>query len=180
MNMSFDQMRGEVAPAARTMTMGGAMPLRSMLTHGGAGSGTMHALPPPVAQIPDNPQELQVFLSGPGANAHARGSGIGLVEAKQAVVACKGKRDFILFEELDNAVPDGRRVVLVMPLGARSSEIKQAQAYLAASLADWLSENKVDGAGRPYGECKDEDPTLRKRFTRAQINAIRAFGKEGA
>ena len=27
---------------------------------------------------------------------------------------------------------------------------------------------------------KDEDPTLRKHFTRAQILAIRAFGGEGA
>ena len=30
---------------------------------------------------------------------------------------------------------------------------------------------------RPYGETKDEDPTLRKHFTRDQILAIMAFGE---
>ena len=64
----------------------------------------------------------------------------------------------------------------VLPMGAPRKELKQAQAYLAESLARWLSEEKTDGAGRPYGEVKDEDPTLRKHFTRAQINAIRSFG----
>ena len=51
-----------------------------------------------------------------------------------------------------------------------------AQAYLANSIASWLGEEKTDGAGRPYGETKDEDPTLRKHFTREQMQAIRAFG----
>ena len=30
---------------------------------------------------------------------------------------------------------------------------------------------------RAYGEVKDEDPTLRKKFTREQILAIQAFGR---
>ena len=50
--------------------------------------------------------------------------------------------------------------------------------YLASSLAQWLHEEKTDGAGRPYGETKDEDPTLRKHFTREQILAIMSFGVE--
>ena len=93
-----------------------------------------------------------------------------------AAAACQGKRDFILFEPLDDAVKTSRRIVLVLPLNTGSRDIKQAQAYLASSLASWLKEQKTDGSGRPYGESKDEDPTLRKHFTRAQILAIRAFG----
>ena len=93
---------------------------------------------------------------------------------RTAAAACEGKNDFILFEPLASAVQENRRLVLVMPLGSRSA--KQAQAYLASSLASWLREQKTDGSGRPYGECKDEDPTLRKHFTRAQIVAIREFG----
>ena len=94
------------------------------------------------------------------------------------MAACEGKRDFILFEPLDGAVKENRRIVLVLPLTAGRNDVKQAQAYLAASLSSWLKEQKTDGSGRPYGECKDEDPTLRKHFTRAQILAIRAFGEE--
>ena len=196
MNMSFDEMRNEVAPAARSVTampqmmgggsmmpqvMGGGGGMASMLTHAGRGSmmrGGMSALPPPTAQVPDHPQQLQVYLHGPGADKLARGGGgISLIDPAQVEAACKGKRDFILFEDLDGAVREGRRLVLVTPMGVRPGELKQAQAYLASSLARWLSENKVDGAGRPYGECKDEDPTLRKHFTRAQIQAIRSFGQ---
>ena len=45
-------------------------------------------------------------------------------------------------------------------------------------LVNALREGKVDGAGRPFGELKDEEPTLRKPFTRAQLEAILAFGDE--
>ena len=42
-----------------------------------------------------------------------------------------------------------------------------------------LSHRVGDGSPcRPYGETKDEDPTLRKHFTRDQIFAIMAFGDE--
>lgn len=72
---------------------------------------------------------------------------------------------------------DGQRIVVVTPRG-ESRELKGGQVYYAASLARWLSEQKTDGAGRPYGETKDEDPTLRKKFTRAQIEAIMRFGND--
>ena len=98
--------------------------------------------------------------------------------ARAAAAACEGKRDFILFEPLDNAVKENRRLVLVLPLGTDARAVKQAQVYLASSLASWLKEQKTDGSGRPYGECKDEDPTLRKHFTREQILAIASFGRE--
>ena len=101
-----------------------------------------------------------------------------MVDAKTAEVACKGKRDFILFEPLDDAVRQGRRLILVLQLGAGRNELQQAQCYLASSLGDWLNEQKTDGSGRAYGESKDEDPTLRKHFTRSQILAIRKFGAE--
>ena len=56
--------------------------------------------------------------------------------------------------------------------------LASSQVYLASSFARWLREGKVDGAGRPFGEVKDEEPTLRKHFTRAQLEAILAFGDE--
>jgi hypothetical protein len=69
------------------------------------------------------------------------------------------------------AVKEGRRLVLVASKGDRNA--KGMQVYLAESLGQWLGEQKVDGAGRPYGETKDEDPTLRKHFTRAQAALAR-------
>merc|ERR1719240_1377928 len=112
MNMSFDQMRNEVAPASRTMPMpmGGRGGMTSMLTHGGGGGSMGNMLtmmggsgPPPTAQVPDHAQELQVYFHGPGADGLAQGSGgsDNTVDPKQAAAACKGKRDFILFEDLD-------------------------------------------------------------------------------
>ena len=73
---------------------------------------------------------------------------------------------------------DGRRLVVVAPLGAGRGALASSQVYLASSFARWLREGKVDGAGRPFGEVKDEEPTLRKHFTRAQLEAILAFGDE--
>ena len=61
--------------------------------------------------------------------------------------------------------------MLVASKGDRNA--KGMQVYLAESLGQWLGEQKVDGAGRPYGETKDEDPTLRKHFTRAQAALAR-------
>lgn len=180
MSMSFDDLRGHVAPAATTVNPQAAM---SMLTFGNAsgahpGGSLLLGGPPRTVEIPDHAQELQVFLFGPGAEKFGRTAGVGVLDAKMTQAACHGKRDFILFEPLDDAVRDGSRIVLVLPLGAGRGEIKQAQAYLASSLARWLGEQKTDGSGRPYGESKDEDPTLRKHFTRAQILTIREFGKE--
>ena len=194
MSMSFDQLRGEVAPAAQTvinpgMTMqqlgggsrGGGSAFGGPSALMGPAGGSMRMLGGPmrsqIVEIPDHRQELDVCFFGPGADkAAARGPGMHEVDARFATAACEGKRDFILFEPLDDAAKENRRLVLVLPMGAGSKGVKQAQVYLASSLASWLNEQKTDGSGRPYGECKDEDPTLRKHFTRAQIVAIREFG----
>lgn len=189
MNMSFDQLRGHVQ---QNTVVGGAASMGSasqMMTQmlGGPRSGGGPSMMDPTrmlmrpVEVPDHPQELHVLLFGPGAEKHAtRDRAVSVVDAKAAETACKGKRDFILFEELDNAVRQGRRLVLVLPLSAGRNELHTAQCYLASSLGDWLKEQKTDGSGRPYGESKDEDPTLRKHFTRSQILAIRAFGDENA
>ena len=172
MNMSFDDLRSQVAPNASVMPQMGSM----MALSGGTAGPSLLAGPRTVS-VPDHRQELQVFFHGAGAEAAARD--VAVVDTQTASAACKGKRDFILFEDLDEALKEGRRLVLVLPLGAGRGELGQAQAYLASSLARWLSEQKTDGSGRPYGECKDEDPTLRKHFTRAQILAIKQFGDDG-
>ena len=106
--------------------------------------------------------------------------GVGSVSVLRQVRfrGAKGKNDFVLFEPLDDAVRDGRRLVIVAPLGAGRGALASSQVYLASSFARWLREGKVDGAGRPFGEVKDEEPTLRKPFTRAQLEAILAFGDE--
>ena len=116
----------------------------------------------------------QVFFFGSGAAEHARG-GISVLDAQRAIAACAGKNDFILFEPLEDAVRMNKRVVVTAPLGG-SQALRSSQAYFAESLAKWLSEEKVDGAGRAYGETRDEDPTLRKKLSRAQIQAILRFG----
>ena len=71
------------------------------------------------------------------------------------------------------AVRDGRRIVLVT-LKGDGPALRGVQVYLAESLGRWLAERKTDGAGRPYDETKDQDPTLRKFFTRAQVRATNA------
>ena len=176
--MSFDELRSHVAPAPT------AMPGSSHLISGGGG--TRSALPAPGATqqrsrrpvVPDHPQELEVYLSGPGADAVAgKCRTVATIDKSRATSVCKGRNDFILFEPLDKCAQQGRRIVIVASLGG-GRELKDAQAYLASSLARWLSEQKVDGAGRPYGETKDEDPTLRKHFTREQIVAILSFGEK--
>lgn len=179
MNMSFDELRNEVSSGGSSVAARSHQSLaRGALSMGHGAPRALHASrAPAVVEVPDHAQELQVYFHGKGAEYAARSVGPGcLLEASQAALACKGKRDFILFEPLDDAARDGVPIVLVTPLRAARSELKGAQVYLASSLAQWLGEQKTDGAGRSYGECKDEDPTLRKHFTRAQILAIRQFG----
>lgn len=173
MRMSFDDLRNEVAPQP-SMIVGS----RRLVFSDSQGTPTAHiASQARMAITRDNPQELEVFLFGHSADkVAAKFPGVRTLDRTRAFNICRGRRDFILFEPLDDAVQNGSALVVVVPLGM-GRDLKQAQVYLASSLARWLTEEKVDGAGRPYGETKDEDPTLRKRFTRSQIQAIIAFGQ---
>ena len=158
MRMSFDELRATMAPAQ------------------GLGAGQAAALRSP-AEVPENPHELDVLFCGPGADAASastRGA-VGTLKRERAIDACKGKRDIFAFDPLDEALAAGKRVVLVAPRGSGGT-LPSAQAYLATSLSRWLHEEKTDGEGRPYGEVKDEDPTLKKKFTRAQVLAVQRFG----
>ena len=165
MSMSFDELRGQM----EVPTTVASTPAASLRALGGGSFGAMPSLAAsarPQLTMPlrvrDHAPALDVYFSGPGA----------------AAAAAKGKNDFVLFEPLDDAVRDGRRLVIVAPLGAGRGALASSQVYLASSFARWLREGKVDGAGRPFGEVKDEEPTLRKPFTRAQLEAILAFGDE--
>ena len=186
MSMSFDELRGQVHTAVAST------PAASLRALGGGSFGAMPSLAAsarPQLTMPlrvrDHAPALDVYFSGPGAADAARrtaggrsGGGVVALDAAAAAAAAKGKRDFVLFEPLDDAVRDGRRLVIVAPLGAGRGALASSQVYLASSFARWLREGKVDGAGRPFGEVKDEEPTLRKHFTRAQLEAILAFGDE--
>lgn len=175
MGMSFDALREEVAPSSAlpTHTQGGPA---LQLSHAHASFGASPQQQPRQLVMRDHRQELDVYLSGPGAERFARAPGVAKLDGASAAAACSGKNDFILFEALDGAVRAGKRLVLVTPMGAGRGALKGgAQAYLAGSISQWLSEAKTDGAGRPYGETKDEDPTLRKRFTREQMGAVHDF-----
>ena len=188
MSMSFDELRGQMDPV-HTVASTPAASLRAL---GGGSFGAMPSLAAsarPQLTMPlrvrDHAPALDVYFSGPGAADAARrtagggrGGGVVALDAAAAAAAAKGKNDFVLFEPLDDAVRDGRRLVLVAPLGAGRGALASSQVYLASSFARWLREGKVDGAGRPFGEVKDEEPTLRKPFTRAQLEAILAFGDE--
>ena len=156
MNMSFDELRSSIAPAGPTQT---------------------RALRMPTPEVPDHAQELDVYLAGPGADeACARARGVGALDAGRADAACRGKRDFILFENLDQALAPtahwsrapfdamaraqaasaGQRVVVVTERGSRPPD--GAQAYLATSLARWLNEQKTDGAGRCAPAARPRSP----------------------
>ena len=72
---------------------------------------------------------------------------VGVLDSARATSVCEERRDFILFEPLDDVVRDGGAIVVVVPRGM-GRDLQQAQVYLASSLARWLTEQKVDGAGR--------------------------------
>lgn len=172
MNMSFDQLSSTINPGMSVASAGHSAP--GALSFGG-GPALLTAAP----TIPNHPHELDVFFSGPGAEAACRGARaeeLSPLPPDKALKACKGKKDFILFEDMEDAVRDGRRVVLVT-LKGDGKALRGVQAYLAESLSRWLGEQKLDGAGRPYGETKDQDPTLRQFFTKSQNTAIQNWGR---
>merc|ERR1712087_43534 len=165
MRMSFDDLRSSVhIRPSITGRMPRSLPAATAIA--------ADALP----VVPDTKSGLQVFFYGEGAAKHAvPGTGVKTLEKERVSMVCKDKNDFILFEPLANAVQTNKRIVITAPLGG-SEALRSAQAYYATSLAQWLSEEKVDGAGRPYGQTRDEEPTLRKKFSRKQILAILRFG----
>ena len=188
MSMSFDELRREVDPVHTAVASTPAASLRAL---GGGSFGAMPSLAAsarPQLTMPlrvrDHAPALDVYFSGRapptrrGARPAAAAAAASSRSTRRRRRAAKGKRDFVLFEPLDDAVRDGRRLVIVAPLGAGRGALASSQVYLASSFARWLREGKVDGAGRPFGEVKDEEPTLRKPFTRAQLEAILAFGDE--
>ena len=68
------------------------------------------------------------------------------------------------------ALARGAVVVVTAERGDRG--LKTAQCHLATSLSEWLREEQVDGAGRPFGVCKNTDPVSRRHFTKAQIEGV--------
>ena len=124
--------------------------------------------PPDGAAVPDHAKEVDVYFCS---------SAGGDLPAPVVRELCRGKQDFSTLEPLDEALDGpggGQRVVVTAAAGER--ELARGQVHLAASLARWLRESKVDGEGRPYGETQNTDPLLRGlHFTRAQIKDIYRF-----
>jgi hypothetical protein len=175
-HMSFDELRECLHPAHEAHRA--AIPvIHVRATHHTQRGMRTHALPLRTRALPlsaaDGPRELDVYLHGPRAGNHVT-MGVSCLDAQRAEAMCKGRRDFVLFEELASAVREQKRLVFVVPFGAPCCRA-QVQVYYARSLGRWLSEEKTDGTGRPYREMKDEDPTLRKKFTKAQIAAVLSF-----
>jgi hypothetical protein len=137
------------------------------------------------AQIPDHRQELIVWLVGPGAsrlgNPARAAPGVAARTVAEALPLVEGRQDFATFERVELLLRRGERVIVTLAKGDR--EGKTAQGCRAASLGAWLRQRRTDGAGRPTRETRNEEPLTRKRFTRAQIEAILAFApaeSEGA
>ena len=128
--------------------------------------------------IPPGAHELDLFLVGAGARelADADGAAVGVLNAARAQAVCAGRYDFVSFEQIEEAVAAGTRVVVAAQRGDRS--MRSAQGYLAASLRRWLLELKRDGAGRALAETRNVDPITRRQFTRAQVIAVLLFGTE--
>ena len=120
--------------------------------------------PPDGAAVPDHAKEVDVYFCS---------SAGGDLPAPVARELCRGKQDFSTLEPLDEALDAGQRVVVTAAAGER--DLARGQVHLAASLARWLRESKVDGEGRPYGETQNTDPLSKLHFTRRQINDIYRF-----
>ena len=123
--------------------------------------------PPDGAAVPDHAKEVDVYFCS---------SAGGDLPAPVVRELCRGKQDFSTLEPLDEALDGpggGQRVVVTAAAGER--DLARGQVHLAASLARWLRESKVDGEGRPYGETQNTDPLSKLHFTAAQINDIYRF-----
>ena len=128
--------------------------------------------PPDGAAVPDHAKEVDVYFCS---------SAGGDLPAPVARELCRGKQDSSTLEPLDEALDAGQRVVITAAAGTKPRELARGQVHLAASLARWLRESKVDGEGRPYGETQNTDPLLVKlHFTRAQIKDIYRFACGGS
>ena len=116
--------------------------------------------------VPDHAKEVDgYFCSSTGGD----------LPAPEARELCRGRMDFSTLEPLDEALDAGQRVVITAAAGTCTRELARGQVHLAASLARWLQESKVDGEGRPYGETQNSDPISKLHFTAAQIREIDCF-----
>ena len=121
---------------------------------------------PQEGAVPDHAKEVDVyFCSSTGGD----------LPAPEARELCRGRQDFSTLEPLDEALDAGQRVVITAAAGTCTRELARGQVHLAASLARWLQESKVDGEGRPYGETQNTDPLSKLHFTRAQCTAVHRF-----
>lgn len=169
--LPFDELRARLhggggAGAGGSTGGGGA---RAGGARGGRGAGL---------EVPDNVQELDVYLAGArlglGGDSAVAGT-LPVLSLERARAVCEGRTDFVDLEPLGEALAQGAVVVVAAERGDLS--LKTAQCHLAKSLSGWLQEEQVDGDGRPFGVCKDTDPVSRRRFTKAQVEGIhRAAG----
>lgn len=93
MRMSFDELRSHVAPNGSVIGTAGPM-----LTMGGRSVASASSQPRILAApvVPDNPQELDVYLVGPGSEKlSGRPPEFGRLDSARAMQICKGRRDFV-------------------------------------------------------------------------------------
>ena len=115
-------------------------------------------------------QELDVFVAGRRCGGASTDGPLQVLPLERAQEVCEGRTDFVELEPLGRALARGAVVVVTAERGDRG--LKTAQCHLATSLSEWLREEQVDGAGRPFGVCKNTDPVSRRHFTKAQIEGV--------
>lgn len=133
---------------------------------------------------PNETQELDVFLVGPGARQAARTAdaagvaGVRALSTRNALTHVSDRQDFGSLEPITELA--GRRERLVVTAAAGDKALTGAQASSAASLARWFRQRRPDRTGHETFELQTEEPHTRKRFTRGQIDAILRFAAAGA
>ena len=111
-----------------------------------------------------------MFVAGRRCGGSFSAAQLQVLPFEQAQKVCEGRTDFVELEPLGEALSRGGMVVVAAEEGDRS--LRTAQCHLATSLSEWLREEQVDGAGRPFGVCKNTDPVSRRHFTKAQIEGV--------
>ncbi|QDZ25029.1 hypothetical protein HOP50_15g75720 [Chloropicon primus] len=190
LSIPFDALRSYVHNAQGTQTTSSSLPAqtqrRVLGSPQGGTSASLDAWCEAEGTVPEAEQELDVYVTTKDPSnkdaisriltRRSKGEeGVSYLDASTARGVVKGKEDFVLFDDMGDALDQGKVVVISCDKGSgRGAALatdawKTAQCYLLENICGWFMQKKVDGAGQEYDEAKNFDPITKKTFTRNQI-----------